>query len=155
MRTYYRDAHVHITSSAVYFDERCFLLEQIDTVWRSRRSLAGRRILIGLGIVAAAIVLRAAASYVWWLGGLNRLVGRWLSGGPVSDAIVAVVALAVAVAGVFTVEAALSAIEDIRGNGRHLELWASIDGQAVLLLRTNDASRFGKICRALIRARSG
>jgi hypothetical protein len=155
MRTYYRDEHVHITSSAIYVDNRCYPLARIDSVWRRRRSLAGRRILIGLGIVALAVLLRAAASYVWWLGGLNRFVRRWLSGGPVTAAIIAVVVLAVAVAGVVTVEAALSAIEDIRGNGRHLELWAVINGQAVLLLRTNDSSRFGKICRALVRARSG
>lgn len=155
VRTYYRDDRVHITAAAIVVDGCAYPLYRLDEVWKSRRSLAGRRVLVGLGILATAVLVRIAASMVWWLGGLDRAVEHWLSGGPGTVAIVAVVALAAAVVGVLLVEAALSAIEDIRGHGRNLELWASIDGHPVRIFHTNDARRFGQVCRALVRARSG
>jgi hypothetical protein len=55
---------------------------------------------------------------------------------------------------VLAIEAGLRAIEDIRGHSRHLELWASVRGRPILLLHTDDADRFGRVCRALTRARS-
>jgi hypothetical protein len=155
MRTYYRDKHVHITSQAFHIDDSCYPLDQLGEVWRTRRSVAVRRVLIGLGIVAAAVLVRVAASYIWWLGGLGRAVGHWIRDDPVTVTIVAALGLGVGVLGVLAIEAVLSAIEDIRGFGRNLELWANIEGHPVLLFRTNDSVRFGQICRALIRARSG
>jgi|SRR6266536_2640782 hypothetical protein len=154
MRVYYRDDNVRITSSAVYVDECCYLLEQIESVWRRRRAFATRRVLIGLGVVAGAVLIRVVAGYLWWLGGLGRQVGRWLAGGPGTVLLVGIVGLGVAVLGVLLVEAALSAIEDIRGNGRHLELWARVDGLPIKLLHTTDSVRFGQVCRALVRARA-
>jgi len=155
VRTYYRDDRVHITSAMIVVDGCAYPLYRLDEVWKSRRSIAGRRVLIGVGIVAAAVLVRVVAGFVWWLGGLDRAVEHWLSGGPGTVAVVAVLALAAAVAGVLLVEATLRAIEDIRGHGRNLELWANIDGQPVRLFHTNDARRFGQVCRALVRARSG
>jgi hypothetical protein len=153
-RTYYQDEHLCITSSAVYVDDRCYLLEQIDSVWRRRRALAVRRVLIGLGIVLAAILVRIAAGYIWWLGGLNRLVGHWLAADPITLTLLTIAGLTVAVLGTLIVEAALSAIEYVRGNGRYLELWARVDGEPIRLLHTTDSARFGQVCRALMRARS-
>jgi hypothetical protein len=151
--TYYRDDRVHVTSTAIHIDNARYVWDEIGDLWVTQRSLAARRILIGFGILAAAILVRVAASYVWFLGGLDRAVERWLSGGPATVAVVAVVGLAIAVVGVLLVEAALSAIEDIRGYGRNLELWASIDGHPVRLYHTNNAQRFGQIRRAIVRAR--
>jgi hypothetical protein len=63
--------------------------------------------------------------------------------------------MVVALFGVLAAEAALRAIEDIRDRGRYRELWALVDGEPVLLWRTTDATRFGIVCRALVRARDG
>jgi len=155
VRTYYRDDRVHVTSTDLYIDNCHYPLDELGELWQTRRSLAGRRILIGLGILLLAVAVRVAASYVWWLGGLNRAVRRWLADGPAGVVLVTVIGLAIAVVGVLVIEVALSAIEDIRGYGRNLELWASYDGHPVRLYHTNNALRFGQICRALVRARSG
>jgi hypothetical protein len=154
MRTYYRDPHVLVTSTAICIDGSRYELGELEAVWRTRRSVATRRVLIGLGIVVLAVLVRVAASYIWWLGGLDRAVRQWLSGDWLTVMTVAVVGLAAAVFGTFVVEAMLSAIEDIRGFGRHLELWATMAGHPVMLFRTNDSIRFGQVCRALMRARS-
>jgi hypothetical protein len=111
-------------------------------------------VLIGLGIVAAAVLVRLAAGYIWWLSGLNRLVGRWLAADPLTVTLLAILGLAAAVLGTLLIEAALSAIEYVRGNGRHLELWARMEGQPIRLLHTTDSARFGQVCRALMRARA-
>ncbi len=153
MRTYYRDDHVHITSAAIHIDDRRFALDQLDQLWRTDRRVAGRRILIGVAVLLASAGFTALVRYTWWFGGLRRQFQHWLAEGPVVLAGVAVGGLVLAVLGVLAVEAGLSAIEDIRGHARHLELWASIRGQPVLLLHTDDADRFGKVCRALTRAR--
>jgi Family of unknown function (DUF6232) len=152
VRVYYRDDRVQVTSTAIYVDNACYPFDRLGDMWVARRSLAARRILIGLGIVAAAVLVRVAASFVWFLGGVDRTVERWMSGGPTGVAVVAVVGLGIAVVGVLIVEAALSAIEDIRGYGRNLELWASVDGQPVRIYHTNNAQRFGQIRRAIVRA---
>ncbi len=155
MRTYYRDDHVHITSTAIRVGDRKFALDQLEQPWRTDRRVAGRRILIGVGVLVAAVGFTVLVRYTWWFGGLRRQFQHWLAGGPAVLAGVAVAGLVLAVLGVVAVEAGLSAIEDIRGHARHLELWASVRGRPVLLLHTDDADRFGKVCRALTRARSG
>ncbi|OLB82746.1 MAG: hypothetical protein AUI14_00160 [Actinobacteria bacterium 13_2_20CM_2_71_6] len=154
MRTYYRDQHVQITSSAIYVDGHRYALDQLDQVWRTGRARAGRRVLVGIGVLLVAVAVLAASRYTVWMGALGRQFQHWLSAGPETVAIIAVSALVLAVLGVLAVEAALRAIEDIRGHARHLELWASVGGHQLMLLRTNDAERFGKVCRALTRARA-
>ena len=155
MRTYYHDQNVLITSAAIRVGDRHFALDQLDELWRTDRRVAGRRILIGIGVLLAAAAFTAAVRYTWWFGGLRRQFQHWLAGGPAVLAVAAAGGLLLAVLGVLAIEAGLSAIEDIRGHARHLELWASVRGRPVLLLHTDDADRFGKVCRALTRARSG
>jgi Family of unknown function (DUF6232) len=155
MRTYYRDDSVHITSTAIRVGDRHFALDQLDQLWRTDRRVAGRRIMMGIGVLLAATGFTALVRYTWWFGGLRLKFQHWLAGGPAVLAGVAVAGLVLAVLGVLAIEAALRAIEDIRGHARHLELWAVVRGRPVLLLHTDDADRFGKVCRALTRARSG
>src|SRR5213079_2307658 len=152
MRTYYHDQNVLITSTAIRVGDRHFALDQLDQLWRTDRRVAGRRILVGVGVLVAAVGFTALVRYTWWFGGLRREFQHWLTEGPAVLAGVAVAGLVLAVLGVLAVEAGLSAIEDIRGHARHLELWATVRGKPVLLLHTNDADRFGKVCRALTRA---
>jgi hypothetical protein len=155
MRTFYRDEHVHITSSAIHVDGHRYALDQLDQIWRSGRRLAGRRVLIGVAVLVGAVGFTAAVRYTWWFGGLRRQFEHWLTGGPVTVALLGAVALVAAIVGVLVVEAGLRAIEDIRGHARDLQLWASVRGRPVLLLHTNDETRFGKVCRALARAHAG
>jgi hypothetical protein len=154
MRTYYRDDHVHITSSAIRVGDRSFALDQLDQLWRTGKRKTSRRVFVGIGVLVAALAFTALVRYTWWFGGLRRDFQRWLGEGPMVLAWVAVGGLALAVLGVLAVEAALGAIEDIRNRSRRLELWASVRGHPVLLLHTDDADRFGRVYRALSRARA-
>ncbi len=153
MRIYYDDRQVRITSKSIYVDDRCYRLDEFEQVWRNGGRLAHGRILLGVGMLLFAVTARLAASYTWWIGGLRRQIERWLSGGVWDVALVGAIGLGVALIGVVAVEAALRAIEDIQGNRRHLELWASMSGRPVLLWSTTDALRYGRVCRALVRAR--
>ncbi len=152
MRTYYRDSHIHVTSSVIQVDERRYPLADLDELWLTRRRVAGRRVLVGVGVLVAAVAFTTIVRYTWWFGGLRRRFQDWLSQGPEVLLAVAAGALVLAVLGVLAVEAALLAIEDIRGHGRYLELWASVGGHPVLLWGCDDADRFGRVCRALSRA---
>jgi hypothetical protein len=153
MRTYYRDDRVHITSADIRVGDRRFPLDQLDHVWRTDRRVAGRRLLIGVVVLIAAAGFTVAVRYTWWFGGLRRDFQGWLAEGPAVLGAVAVGGLLLAVLGVLAIEAGLRAVEDIRGHARRLELWATFHGVPVLLLHTDDADRFGKVCRALARAR--
>src|SRR5690348_5204702 len=115
MRTFYRDDQVQITSSAFHVDGHRYALADLDDVFRAHRHRAGRRVLIGLGVLVVAIAFTGIVRYTWWFGGLRRQVEHWLRAGPASVAAVGFLALVVAVLGVVAIEAALSAVEDIRG----------------------------------------
>ncbi len=152
MRTYYRDDHVHITSAAIWVDGRRYDLFEMERAWRRGGPVAARRVLIGVGVLVLALVIRAAFSYESLTGGLRHDYERWLAAGTAVTVLVAVVVLVIGIIGVLVLEAALRAIEDIRGNGRHHELWATVRGDHVMLWRTNDTLRFGQVSRALVRA---
>lgn len=117
VRTYYRDERIRITSTAIWVDDRRYLLRELERVWRQGLPVLGRRMLLGV-----ALLLIAAVAFLW--------------------------ALFVVLAGAV----ALWGIEDIRRYGRRLELWANVRGCPVLLVRTDDAIRYGRVRRALIRA---
>ena len=154
MRTYYRDDNVHITSAAIHVDGRRYAFGELDRIWRSGRRIAGRRVLVGVAVLLVAAGFTGVVRYTWWFSGLHRQLQEWLSTGPAAVAVIGLAVLFVAVLGVLAVEAGLRAIEDIRGHAHDLQLWASIRGRPVLLLHTNDETRFGKVCRALVRARA-
>src|SRR5689334_8051603 len=118
MRTFYRDDQVRITSSAFHVDGQRYPLADLDGVYRAHRHRAGRRVLIGLAVLLAAVAFTAVVRYTWWFGGLRRQVEHWLRAGPVSVAAVGFLVLVVAVLGVVAIEAGLSAVEDIRGHAR-------------------------------------
>jgi hypothetical protein len=152
MRTYYRDNLIHITSLAIQVGDRLYALADVDDLWLTRRRVTGRRVLTGAGVLLLAGVFTAVVRYTWWFGGLRRRMQEWLAGGFETLAVVGAAAMVLAILGVLAVEVGLLAIEDIRGHRRRLELWASVRGRPVLLLRCNDADRFGRVCRALSRA---
>ena len=152
IRTYYRDEQIRVTSTALWVHGYEYPLVTMERTWRRGGSVAGRAVAIGLGVVLGAGLVRAVTSYAWWFGGLGGRIRHWATQGVLPLALLAAGVLAGALLSVGAIEAALQGVEHIRANGRHHELWASISGTEVLLLRTSDSDRFGRVCRALVRA---
>ncbi|HEU4425704.1 MAG TPA: DUF6232 family protein [Pilimelia sp.] len=146
MTTYYRDPSVLVTSDAIRVDGRSFPLAELARVWhrrgsRSWRALAGRGALgvamlvplalAGIGL-AVALSFDASTNVTVALVGGALLVG--LGVGPLADFL-------------------LEYMDRSYARGAHAhEIWADWRGSPVLLLRTSDALRFGKVYRALQRA---
>ena len=146
MIEYYRDRTVSVTSAGVRVDGHSYRLGEFVRVWhrrgrRSWSSVAGRGalgvamtipLLAGLlGIVLGLSIDASAAMTIALLGG-GVLLG--LAALPVADVL-------------------LERMDRSYARGsRSLEIWADVRGSEVLLLRTDDALRFGQIYRALQRA---
>jgi hypothetical protein len=146
MITYYRDREVLVTSDGVRMGGRDYPLDDLARVWhtRGRRSwgvVAGRGalgvamitpVVLGLLAVVIALVVQASAAVTVALIGGGILVG--LAAAPLADVL-------------------LEHVERSYDRGsRTREIWARVRGADVLLLRTNNAHRFGQIYRALQRA---
>jgi uncharacterized protein DUF6232 len=146
MDTYYRDQDVVITSTGVRMSGRQFALHDLRQVWhrRGRRSwmtIAGRGalgvamllpILVGALGVGVALVIDASTSVTVGLIGGGILIG--LAAAPLADML-------------------LEHVDRSYDRGsRELEIWARTPAGDVRLLHTGDASRFGRIYRALQRA---
>jgi Family of unknown function (DUF6232) len=146
MTTYYRDQDVWVASTGVRMGAREFALAELIQVWhrRGRRSwgtIAGRGaigvamllpILVGLLGIAVALVIDASTAVTVGLIGGGVLVG--LAAAPLADML-------------------LEHVDRSYDRGsRELEIWARTPAGDVRLLHTADASRFGRIYRALQRA---
>lgn len=146
MIEYYRDGNVLVTSAGVRVEGRSFRLGEFDRVWhrrgrRSWASVAGRGalgiamivpVLAGLlGIAVAASIDASAVTTIALVGG-GILLG--LAALPLADVL-------------------LERMDRSYARGsRSLEIWAQVRADRVLLVRTDDAQRFGQIYRALQRA---
>jgi hypothetical protein len=149
MITYYKDPDVLVTSTGVRMGGRAYRLGDFVQVWhtRGRRSwgrVAGRGVLglaillpivIGaLGIVIALTIDASTSMTIALLGG-GVLIG--LIAMPLADVL-------------------LEFVDRSHDRGsRDLEIWGRVRGSDVLLLRTDNAQRFGQIYRALQRAIEG
>jgi hypothetical protein len=146
MTTYYRDPEVLITSAGVRMPGRDLRLDELLLVWhqRGRRSwgaIAGRGaiglailipILIGALGIAIAFLIDASTSTTLALVGGGILIG--LVTLPLADVL-------------------LEFVDRSYDRGsRTREIWGRTRQGDVLLLRTGDAARFGRIYRALQRA---
>jgi len=146
MTTYYRDRDVWITSAGVRMNGREFAPADLHQVWhrrgpRSWGTIAGRGalgltmllpIVVGVLGVGVALVIDASAAVTIGLIGGGILVG--LAAVPAADLL-------------------LEHVDRSYDRGsRELEIWARTPGGEVRLLHTRDASRFGRIYRALQRA---
>ena len=146
MITYYRDRDVLVTSTGVRMGGRNYRLGEFAQVWhkRGRRSwtaVAGRGalgvailipIVVGaLGIGVALLIDASTGTTVALVGG-GILIG--LAAAPLADVL-------------------LEYVDRSYDRGsRSLEIWGRVRGSDVLLLRTDNAQRFGQIYRALQRA---
>jgi Family of unknown function (DUF6232) len=149
MVTFYDDRSVQITSDQFRVRGRAYPLRSLARVWhrrgrRSWRATAGRgalgmALLVPLGTAVLGLVvalqIHASATVTVALIGGACLLG--LAVGPLADLL-------------------LDRLDRSYDRGSHVrEIWAEIQGRQVLLLRTADAQRFGRIYRALQRAIEG
>ncbi|MBM0238198.1 hypothetical protein JNW88_15445 [Micromonospora sp. ATA32] len=149
MITYYDDRSVQVTSTAVRVEGRTFPLAEISMVWHQRGSRSWR-VLAGRGAIGAALAGPIVAAL------LGVALALWLHRSPtVTVAIVGasvLVGLAVGPVADFLFE---HLDRSYARGSRQREIWARWRGQPVLLLRTGDALRFGKVYRAVQRAVEG
>src|SRR5689334_22698165 len=146
MTTYYRDGAVLITSSGIRMNGRDYALADLRQVWhragrRSWGTIAGRGalglamllpIVVGALGVGIALVAHASVAVTAGLIGGGILIG--LAGVPIADLL-------------------LDRVDRSYDRGsRPREIWGRTRHGDVLLLRTGDAARFGRIYRALQRA---
>jgi Family of unknown function (DUF6232) len=146
MTTYYRDPDVLITSSGIRMNGREFRLPELLQVWHTRgsrswsvivkRGALGVAILMPLVIGALAIGI-ALLTHMTVTHTIAMVIGGVLVG-------LAVVPVA---------DLLLERVDRSYDAGsRTIEIWGRVRGGDVLLLRTTDAQRFGRIYRALQRA---
>jgi hypothetical protein len=147
--TYFRDRYVLVSSAGIRIGRRAYRLGDVGRIWhrRGRRSwgaVAGRGVLgltmltpivVGaLGIGVALVVHGSVGTTIALIGG-SLLVG--LAAAPLTDVL-------------------LERVDRSYDRGsRCLEIWGRVHGRDVLLLRTDNAQRFGQIYRALQRALDG
>ncbi|HEU4349824.1 MAG TPA: DUF6232 family protein [Actinoplanes sp.] len=146
MITYYRDADVLVTSTGVRMGGRDYRLNELAQVWhrrgkRSWSTIAGRGalglaillpIVVGILGILVALLIDAGTSVTIALAGGGLLIG--LCAMPLADVL-------------------LEFVDRSYDRGsRSLEIWGRVRGSEVLLLRTGNAQRFGRIYRALQRA---
>ncbi|MEV4279748.1 DUF6232 family protein [Actinoplanes xinjiangensis] len=146
MTTYYRDPEVLITSSGVWMNGREFRLPELIQVWYTK----GAR---SWGVIAWRGALGLAVFLPLLVGALAVLVAV-LMDAPLGTTVAMVVGgLLVGLAVVPVADLILESVDRSYDRGtRTLEIWGRVRGGDVLLMRTNNAQRFGRIYRALQRA---
>lgn len=146
MTTYYRDPEVLITSSGVRMNGRDLPLSALVRVWhrrgaRSWRTVAGRGAL-GLGLLAPIVIGGLGIAVALLTHASTTLTVGLLGGG-----------ILVGLATVPVADLVLDRVDRSYDRGSHpREIWARTPGGDVLLLRTRDRARFGRVYRALQRA---
>lgn len=147
--TYYRDDAVAITSLAIRVGERAYPLRELTAVWHRAggRGATGRRTLLTrVAFAVAPLAPLVAAAAVAALALLADLQ-------PVNRVVLIVVAGLLALLTVPLLDLVLGVLEQTYDRGTRVhELWARWRGDQVLLVRTGDQLRFGRIYRALRRA---
>jgi uncharacterized protein DUF6232 len=144
--TYYHDRAVQVTSEAILVDDQVYLFEQLSRVWHRRekkpwRELAGRGfwgVTYLFPFLGAVIGFTVAIVLDLPLGARATIVVAaivvGLSAGPLLDPI-------------------LGKLDSSFDRGLHIhEIWVERYGVEILVLQTRDASRFGRIYRAVQRA---
>jgi hypothetical protein len=143
---YYSDRSVRVTSTGIQVDGELHRFDQLTRIWhrrdqRSWRAVAGR----GFWSLTSIAPLIAAV--------IGVVVAIQLDVGAGVRAVVVVAAILVGLAAGPLMDPVMGKLDDSFDRGVHLhEIWVERDGAEVLLLQTRDASRFGRIYRAVQRA---
>lgn len=146
MIVYYRDASIEVTSTDVRVGEHRYRLEELARIWyrrdrRSWRAAAGRG---AWGFTLLAPVITAV---------LTLLVTIQLDVTGGTRAVLVTAAVLVGLGAALLLDPVLDKMDSSFDRGLHLhEIWAERNGVEIRLLQTQDASRFGRIYRALQRA---
>ena len=146
MIIYYHDRSVQVTSEAIRVDGKVYPFDELTRVWyrrhqRSWRDLAGR----GLwGMTYLLQFVRSAA-------GLTIAFTLELSLGV--RILVIVAAILVGLSAGPLLDPILGRLDESFDRGLYVhEIWVEWQGQQLMVLQTRDASRFGRIYRAVQRA---
>lgn len=143
---YYRDRSVKVTSTEIQVEGERYRFEELSRIWhrrdqRSWRAVAGR----GFWSLTSISPLVAA--------GIGVMIAIQLDVSAGTRAVVVVAAILVGLAAGPLLDPILGKLDDSFDRGVHLhEIWVERDGQEVRVLQTRDASRFGRIYRAVQRA---
>jgi hypothetical protein len=143
--TYYSDESVRVTSLAIQVNGRSYPLGELVRVWHRPAGPQARRLMTRGALALAPLAPLVAGAGVAALG--LRLDS------PATRVTMLVLAALLALATVPLLDLALGGVERTydRGTRTH-ELWARWRGHEVLLVRTGDRTRFGRIYRAVQRA---
>jgi len=141
MRIYYQDADITVAASGVEVRGQVYPLGDVERAWRQARRTIGRRALTaGVVLLAAVAVELAIWLLTWWVWAVRGLL------------VIAALLLVRVIAHLAAGSTGLQAVEDMRRYGRRLHLWIRVARVPVLVLSTDDAIRYGQVCRALTRA---
>lgn len=146
MIVFYRDESVEVTSTAVRVNGRRYRYEELTRLWhhRARRSW---RAVAGRGAWGLTLFLPVVTSVATLLVALRMDISAG------TRVVLVLAALLVGVGAALLLDPVLDKMDSSFDRGVWLhEIWAERDGVAICLLQTPDASRFGRIYRALQRA---
>lgn len=153
MTTYYRDGGFRVTESAVEVGSHSIPIAELRYVWHQRgratlRTASRRAARLGLIAVLTVPVIVGAVFVANLVAAEYGLLSQ-----------IAVAVILIAVGGLLllllapVVEFPLMALERSYDRGTDVrEIWIRWQGRDLMLLRTTDAARFGRIYRALQRA---
>jgi Family of unknown function (DUF6232) len=144
--TFYRDPEVWITSSDVHMNGQDLPLSALRQVWHHRGPRSWGRV-ASRGVLALAILAPLA------IGGQGVAIGLVLHASATVTAILVGGGILIGLATVPVADLVLDRVDRSYDRGSHdLEIWARTPRDEVLLVRTRDKARFGRIYRALQRA---
>jgi uncharacterized protein DUF6232 len=150
---YYRDVEVMVTDTAVMIGARTFRIADLQYVWHQRGRPTWRTVTRRLGRLVLIVVLTAPVVAI-------GVVVTDVLFGPRSLATRTVTALVIVALGLIALmllspvfELQMMALERSYDRGTAVrEIWVRWRDQDVMMLRTTDALRFGRIYRAIERA---
>jgi hypothetical protein len=146
MTTYYRDPEVLITSSGVWMNGREFRLPELIQVWYTK----GAR---SWGVIAWRGALGLAVLLPLLIGALAVLLALLMDAPLGTTAAMVIGGILLGLAVVPVADLLLERVDRSYDRGsRTLEIWGRVRSGDVLLMRTNNAQRFGRVYRALQRA---
>lgn len=146
MAHFYRDDTVEVSSTGIRVDGHLYRFDELGRVWhhrgqRSWREVAGR----------GAWTVTLAAPVVTALVGLLVAVRLDISAAP--KVAIVLVALVIGLSAAAAMDLVLGKMDSSFDRGvRVHEIWADRRGHPVRLVQTRDATRFGRIYRAMQRA---
>jgi hypothetical protein len=150
---YYRDLEITVTDTAIEIGSRTFRIADLQYVWHQRGRPTWRTTTRRVNRIILIAVLTAPVVAIGVVVANVLLADRGL----LTRAGVIVVVIALGVVGLMllspVIEFPMMALERSYDRGTAVqEIWIRWHQEDLMVLRTSDASRFGKIYRAIQRA---